>query len=130
MGIKENLGKLIRKLRGRTGLTQTEFGREFDPHISGATVSRWESGHHMPESEHMEKVLDLADEHGMLASFMSLRATRRLKDQLDAESYAARVRESIKQNEVQETHEMGEYTIHLLVDGSLLVDDLVHIFPQ
>ena len=56
---------LIRALRQRLGLPQEEFAQTLG--VAGATVNRWENGHHAPNARAWKAIRDLAEKHGLPA---------------------------------------------------------------
>lgn len=55
---KIEVGKRIKSLRTRKGLTMEEFGKIFDPEASKSIVSRWEKGKTLPSSERLKQLSD------------------------------------------------------------------------
>ncbi|EOH89445.1 hypothetical protein UAS_00559 [Enterococcus asini ATCC 700915] len=55
---KYEVGKRIRSLRTKNGLTLEEFGLIFDPPASKSIVSRWESGKSLPSPERIKTISD------------------------------------------------------------------------
>ncbi|OYE01204.1 helix-turn-helix domain-containing protein [Nostoc sp. 'Peltigera membranacea cyanobiont' 232] len=56
------VGKLIRELRGITGLTQEQFAASLG--ITYSTVNRWEKGRAKPSSLAMQKIEGMLEEIG------------------------------------------------------------------
>ncbi len=55
------LGELIKKIRITNNLTQTDFGRLFEPQVTQSTVARWEKGEQNPDRVHFPKIASLLD---------------------------------------------------------------------
>lgn len=51
-----NLGESIKALRKELKMTQSEFGKLFDPPATKGIVSKWESGKSVPSDERLEKL--------------------------------------------------------------------------
>ncbi|MGV0108191.1 HTH cro/C1-type domain-containing protein [Nostoc sp. DSM 114160] len=58
------VGKLIRELRGITGLTQEQFAASLG--ITSSTGNRWEKGYTKPEFLAMQKIQGMLKEMGEL----------------------------------------------------------------
>ncbi|MDZ8089170.1 MAG: helix-turn-helix transcriptional regulator [Nostoc sp. DedQUE12b] len=65
------VGKLIRELRGITGLTQEQFTTSLG--ITYSTVNRWEKGHAKPSSLAMQKIEGMLKEMGELGQKVSVK---------------------------------------------------------
>ncbi|MDZ7955859.1 helix-turn-helix transcriptional regulator [Nostoc sp. DedQUE09] len=65
------VGKLIRELRGITGLTQEQFTASLG--ITYSTVNRWEKGHAKPSSLAMQKIEGMLKEMGELGQKVSVK---------------------------------------------------------
>lgn len=120
---KKQLAKMIRDLRREQGWTQEEFGQKMTPPVAGATVSRWENGHHVPQPEHLRAIADLRGE-------APGRFLRRVEEAL--EDSEIRDRAQVLRDEVDEVEEgpvrIGDYRVELLPDGSLLIDEQVVVY--
>lgn len=57
---RELVGARIRRARGRKGLNQTQLAQMLG--VPDAYVSRWETGKHMPEPEHLHALEDVFGE--------------------------------------------------------------------
>ncbi|MFZ8764817.1 helix-turn-helix domain-containing protein [Enterococcus diestrammenae] len=55
---KSEVGKRIRSIRTKKGLTLEEFGLIFDPPASKSIVSRWESGKSVPSPERIKTITE------------------------------------------------------------------------
>lgn len=55
---KLEVGKRIKSIRTKNGLTLEEFGLIFDPPASKSIVSRWESGKSLPSPERIKIISD------------------------------------------------------------------------
>ena len=53
------ISELIKKARERNNLTQTAFGKFFEPTISQASIKMWEKGVLIPERRHFPKIASL-----------------------------------------------------------------------
>ncbi|MGL5835834.1 MAG: helix-turn-helix domain-containing protein, partial [Waterburya sp.] len=52
----KSLGELIKKIRTTNNLTQTDFGKQFEPSVTQSTVARWENGIQTPDRTHFPKI--------------------------------------------------------------------------
>lgn len=55
----QSLSELIKKARESNNLTQTAFGRFFEPSIAQPTIARWEKGDLLPNRKHFPKIASL-----------------------------------------------------------------------
>ncbi|WP_019505238.1 pentapeptide repeat-containing protein [Pleurocapsa sp. PCC 7319] len=55
------LSELIKRARDRNNLTQTAFGKFFEPSIAQPTIARWEKGDLLPNRKHFPKIASLLD---------------------------------------------------------------------
>ncbi|WP_019504708.1 pentapeptide repeat-containing protein [Pleurocapsa sp. PCC 7319] len=55
----KSLGELIKKIRTTNNLTQTAFGKLFEPSVTQSTVARWEKGIQTPDRIHFPKIASL-----------------------------------------------------------------------
>ena len=55
----QSLSGLIKKARKSNNLTQTAFGRFFEPPIAQPTIARWEKGDLLPNRKHFPKIASL-----------------------------------------------------------------------
>ena len=55
----QSLSGLIKKARESNNLTQTDFGRFFEPSIAQPTIARWEKGDLLPNRKHFPKIASL-----------------------------------------------------------------------
>ena len=55
----QSLSELIKKARESNNLTQTDFGRFFEPSIAQPTIARWEKGDLLPNRKHFPKIASL-----------------------------------------------------------------------
>lgn len=55
----QSLSELIKKAREDNNLTQTAFGRFFEPSIAQPTIARWEKGDLLPNRKHFPKIASL-----------------------------------------------------------------------
>lgn len=46
---QEKIGKFLKELRKQKGLTQEQIAEKFN--VSNRTISRWENGNNMPDSD-------------------------------------------------------------------------------
>jgi len=53
------LSELIKKARESNNLTQTAFGKFFDPPVAQSTVAKWEKGDLSPKRKHFPKIASL-----------------------------------------------------------------------
>jgi transcriptional regulator with XRE-family HTH domain len=53
------LSELIKTARKRNNLTQTAFGKFFEPSIAQPTIARWEKGDLVPDRKHLPKIASL-----------------------------------------------------------------------
>lgn len=53
------LSELIKKARESNNLTQTAFGRFFEPPVAQSTVAKWEKGDLLPKRKHFPKIASL-----------------------------------------------------------------------
>lgn len=56
-----DIGQRIKRLRLKMGYSQTSFAELFDPPISKAAVSRWESGNRVPEPDKLKQIADITN---------------------------------------------------------------------
>lgn len=56
-----NVGENIKELRENKGLNRIEFGRLFDPMVTGGTVGKWERNMHAPSSVYKEQLLKMTN---------------------------------------------------------------------
>lgn len=56
-----DIGQRIKKLRLKMGYSQPRFAELFDPPISKAAVSRWESGNRVPEPDKLKQIADITN---------------------------------------------------------------------
>lgn len=54
--IEQPISELILAIRKVNKLTQTEFGKFFEPSLSQSTVARWEVGDLLPDRKHLPKI--------------------------------------------------------------------------
>lgn len=54
-----SLSELIKTARKRNNLTQTAFGKFFEPSIAQPTIARWEKGDLFPDRKHFPKIASL-----------------------------------------------------------------------
>lgn len=54
-----DVGRRIKILRTKKGLTMEEFGELFNPPASKSIVSRWEKGQSIPNNERLSRIADL-----------------------------------------------------------------------
>jgi DNA-binding XRE family transcriptional regulator len=52
-----NTADLVRLIRGRSGLSQTDFGAKID--ASRPTIAQWESGKHKPRYDSVVKIIEV-----------------------------------------------------------------------
>lgn len=74
------LGDRIKMLRKENGLTQEDFGKKFFVHKG--TVSKWEKGQRVPETETLEK---LANEYDVSIDYLLGRTDKRKPNHLTKE---------------------------------------------
>jgi uncharacterized protein YjbI with pentapeptide repeats len=55
------LAELIGKIRSINELTQTSFGKLFQPPVTQSTIARWENGEQMPDKIHFPKIAYFID---------------------------------------------------------------------
>ena len=53
---QEKIGKFLKELRKRKGLTQEQIAEKFN--VSNRTISRWENGHNMPDLDILIEISD------------------------------------------------------------------------
>lgn len=111
---RRQLAAGIRALRESQNWTQEELALRLK--VTAATVSRWESGKHLPEPEHLGKLAEINRKRGnssakFLERFLSLRAREQWETTLER---AAGV--------VESAH-VGPYLIELMEDGSLRISN-------
>jgi putative transcriptional regulator len=58
-----NYGKIIKELRDKLLLTQTEMADKLG--VSFATINRWENGKHEPTMRYRRKIRDLCHKAGV-----------------------------------------------------------------
>lgn len=56
---QERIGKCIAKLRKQKGLTQEQFGEKIS--VTGKTVSKWETGHSLPDILMLKEIATVLD---------------------------------------------------------------------
>lgn len=56
-----DVGKRIKILRTKKGLTMEEFGELFEPTASKSIVSRWEKGQSIPNNERLKRIAELGN---------------------------------------------------------------------
>lgn len=56
---QKKIGSFFKKLRNEKGLTQEQLAEQFG--VSGRTVSRWETGHNMPDLDILIEMADYYD---------------------------------------------------------------------
>ena len=61
---------IVRTLRERLGLNQTEFGAIFG--VSFISICRWETGIHSPRSSAKKKIIELCRENNIPMKFFAL----------------------------------------------------------
>lgn len=121
MATRQELARIVKGLRQERGWTQTELGQRLG--VSGATVSRWESGEHIMSEEHMREIARL---RGMDAG----RFVERVQEALESSKVRQRLRGAEVEGSLEEAREMGDHRVLLLDDGSLLVNDNVRIYSE
>lgn len=104
----------LRELRKAVNLSQEELGEKLG--VSGATVSRWEAGQHVPTKSHLHA---LEEQFGLpfgnlVDRFINTAAKRKLHDRV------AEVREAASGYGNSVT--VGVHTVELTPDGDLLVN--------
>ena len=65
---------IIRTVRERLGLSQTQFGAIFG--VSFVTVCRWETGVYLPTSKTKKKIIELCRENKVPMKFFALIRSR------------------------------------------------------
>ena len=55
------ISELIKRARDRNNLTQTAFGKFFEPSIAQPTIARWEKGDLLPNRKHFPEIASLLD---------------------------------------------------------------------
>ncbi|MBG9987868.1 helix-turn-helix transcriptional regulator [Aerococcaceae bacterium DSM 111176] len=55
------IGKRIRSIREKLGMTSEEFAELFDPPASKGTVSKWENGRYLPNNKRLVKIARLGN---------------------------------------------------------------------
>ncbi len=57
MNTRDDISRLIRELRGRTGLTQEKFAAKL--YVTYPTINRWENGHAKPSPLALKQIESL-----------------------------------------------------------------------
>lgn len=107
----DKLASGLRELRKAEGWTQEELGERIG--VAGATISRWESGEHVPQKHHLhalEECYGLAFGN-LVDRFVNLAARRKLY-----ERYAA------LHTHGGRAQQIGVHTVELTPEGDLLVN--------
>ena len=117
-GTRQDLANEIRRIRTALKMTLKEFGAKVG--VSEATVSRWESAKHIPESEFLDAIARLQKKAshrggGFLARYMDLRERERMSSVVGG---------------VQDTVRIGSHEVQLLADGAILINGKIRINPE
>lgn len=118
-----DIAAIIKELRQERGWTMAELAQRLG--VSEATVSRWEAGKNMPKAEHLRAIAELRGVDPQLFVERTLRAAN--SKELRRRILEARVGLS---GDEEEMVEVGDHTITLLSDGSIVVNEIVHILPS
>jgi transcriptional regulator with XRE-family HTH domain len=118
---RETLATDILAIRNVLEWTQDEMAQRLQ--VSGATVSRWESGLSIPRPEHLARLADLAKAKKVsgrsAAVFLARYHNIREQEQISR---------SVNRAEgILESHQIGAHTVALMEDGSLLVNGNIRI---
>jgi len=110
---RRQLAADIRAVREARKMTQEELAGALG--VTGATISRWESGLSVPRPEYMRRLSMLVRPSDNVAG-QFLTRYRNLPER-------ARIEESVRRAQgVRERHQIGKYTVTLLENGGLLVE--------
>lgn len=123
----DKLASGLRELRKAAGLSQEDLGELGERlGVSGATISRWESGTHIPTKNHLH---DLEEAFGLpfgnlVERFINTAARKRLHDRWTA------YRNGEDENDGTVKY-IGAHKVRLLPDGNLLVNEAtIIVAPQ
>lgn len=101
--------------------TQDEMARALD--VTAATVSRWEAGISIPKPEHLQRIADISRARSnsgrSAATFLSRYQNIREQEQI--------TRSLNQAAGVLETYDIGEHTVALLEDGTLMINGNVRV---
>lgn len=117
-----SLAGALKRLREDRGWTQEELAERLD--VSGATISRWEGGHHAPTLEHVQKIAELlgVDPYRFVQDISHDRHESRIVRRFLEAS-------ALEHGEIEQSRDIGDHVIVLLSDGSLLVNGVIRIWP-
>ena len=57
----ENLGERIKMIRIQLGCNMEEFGKKLNPPVAKGTISKWESGKYMPNTDRLHQIAKLVN---------------------------------------------------------------------
>lgn len=111
MSKSETLGTKIKNIRKKLNLSQTDFGKKFNPSASKGIVSKWESDSTVPSPDRLAVISELSGENVESLLYGSLRgAIISLIDEID-EKYYYLITDSTKKEEfIGSTNDLKKLT--------------------
>lgn len=120
---KLEVGKRIRSLRNKNGLTLEEFGQIFDPPASKSIVSRWESGKSIPSSNRIKEISD----HFKVSAFYLLYGRKTIDDIPGENVLSAMLDDNLTQNDKKNYDELYRNSMEESIQNVLNGLDLANM---